>query len=155
MSYKIRPSQSKPQKWIVFDDDGERTSPLVAHAVTESDAMMIAASLNMMVARNSKGTPWEVMVAVQADVINAAEVIFDAILESNPFGAINRQCKYCQIIWGVGSALLQKAGIDDEVRKADTNEAIHRPTCLISAAGEWKLASADRVEEAIRRTGKE
>ena len=117
----------------------------------EQDAFVIATAMNMMDARNTNGTPFELLSDVQAEIIGAGEAIADAVLESYPFGLLNRQCKYCGVTWNVGSALLEKAGIDDDVRKVP-KDAVHLPTCLITVMGEWKVLAADRLNEAIQRS---
>ena len=102
----------------------------------EMDAFAIATALNMMEAREEKATPtsWELLSSVQAEIIGAMEKIADDMLVSDPFGQLNRQCKYC----GMG--------------KPWEGTPVHRPTCLISVVGEWKIIAAGRLNEAIRRS---
>ena len=139
--------------WQVQDDSSREPDDRIwAFCGTEQDAFLVATAMNIMSARNEHGTPWSVLVDVQMTLINEmVHNIIDSVLSSSPFGLINRQCKYCGAIWGVGSALLPKAGIDDEIRRAP-KETTHKPTCLFSVMGEWKIAAADRLNEAIRRS---
>ncbi len=61
----------------------------IAAVFEEERAFQIAASLNMMEARNRNGTPFSVLAAAMVDVITAAAAIIDCCLAME-FGAFDQ-----------------------------------------------------------------
>lgn len=144
MSYEIGPSL--PNGWEVRRRTGSNTLEVFVRTKEENHAFMIAAALNMMDAREQKRTPWEVLSSVQAGIIGVMETIADDILAANPLDLLNRQCKYCGTSKSKGLVV-----VDGMLQKVEPN-GVHKPTCLISVLGEWKVLAADRINEAIRRS---
>ena len=135
MPYRV--IETDPGVWNVIDDSQEGDPDddvLKAFTYHEESASMIAASLNMMKARDRNGTPFLLMSSVQAGIIGAMEKIADDLLSEDSFGLLNKQCTYCGITKPLGI------------------NPVHRPTCLISVIGEWKVLAAGMMDEMVRRS---
>ena len=134
MSFSIERAEDGIHFEVKDDTSTEPHDSVWATCDNEMDAFAIATAMNIMDARERKGTPWEILSSVQAEIIGAMEKTADDLLTEDPFGQLNRQCKYCSLV------------------KPWEGTPVHRPTCLISVVGEWKIIAEDRLNEAIRRS---